>query len=860
MSIFLPHYFEELKNCTLLVAGIANVTPSDCKELSHLILLKTRQRISETTLKRVFGFAYSKFKPSVFTVETLSQFCGHNSWNSFCESREKKNAKKTGHGPGWDVLKQNAGKITNFTLQALKNRSGIPYNQTIKRQFLDDHFDAFLSKGETATVIVAPAGYGKTVALCHWVEDRLELNAEGKANDIIIFFSSSALINVFLSGRDINEWLLTLLGYSNEEDISWLLHEKAGNGDGLLLVIDGFDDHMFKADQFRMVLNQLTDILALYRGHPCFKLVLTMRLASWINYKHEFDIVENNWFMGFPKNGHPVINVPLFNTEEITSLSKKINPAAKAADNNNIATGKFNHPLYFQFYYKDHKENFSLDHIDHICIYDLISTFILNKVYLGSNSADKMLLLKELEDAMDFANKQYAVSKLKVNHLIKQYNAAYQDLINAGFLREQNKSSNLEHNVFIEFSNTDFLEYSIAKKLLLDNNFIFNSTLIKKLNNLYHDDAIKLPVLKWVIIYALKSEQESELKSIAGIELLITEKADLIVFLAELLEKECIAVPQSETIKNYLKQNCIKDLFDYFIGIEFVDPEYEKTLHILLKFELSNPQKIIVYSVLAIISIIKLDLNKLEEHLLRVRKLSNNNYTSFPINPLNCLDTLFYYLRYGIIKKESLTEITRFCFNAPKRGSFEDTPSNDIIFIMAVYATIICNPQKGLRLINVLNDRYKPIDPSSGYGFFMSIAAADRYFRKGETNKGVDIYNSMVAVYNSHENMYTPIMQSLFIALRVKVSLFSNDFNNLEKHFNQVMAFTTKTNYNLSRMYVLAFLLNNNYFLSEHEDFEKQVQYDFRKILRELDINPELFLKPVYNNGKVLIPVSKKYR
>ncbi|RYE20455.1 MAG: cation transporter [Sphingobacteriales bacterium] len=91
MSIFLLHYFEELKNCVIKVAGLLTITPGDCKLLSQLILLKTHQRISETTLKRVYGFAYSKFKPSTFTIEALSQYCGHDSWNAFCQAQDKKN-------------------------------------------------------------------------------------------------------------------------------------------------------------------------------------------------------------------------------------------------------------------------------------------------------------------------------------------------------------------------------------------------------------------------------------------------------------------------------------------------------------------------------------------------------------------------------------------------------------------------------------------------------------------------------------------------------------------------------------------------------------------------------------------------
>jgi hypothetical protein len=842
--MFLPHYFEKLKSCVLDAAGLANITPCDCKTISNQILTKTKQRISETTLKRVYGFAYSKFKPSLFTIDVLAHFCGYKSWDDFCNEQEKNTVKKESTSLSWDTLKHNAGKITSFTLQALKNKSGIPYNQTIKRRFIDSHFDGFIEGNYTGTVLSAPAGYGKTIALCHWIDERLELNAKSYTNDIILFFSSNALINVFLSGRDINEWLLALLGYSPEDDVASLLNERSDTEGRFYLIIDGFDEHMFKPEQFGIILNQIVDVFSLYQGHPWFKLVLTMRLASWINYKHEIDNDRDKWFMGFITEAHTAINVPLFNVEEIRELCTKLNPNAQTLVNVEAAS-KFNHPLYFQFYYKNHKENFSLNYIDHICIYDLISTFILNKVYLGPHSAEKILLLKEMVDEMDFENKNYDISKLKVNNLIKQYNHAYQELLSVGFLRELNESSDLEYNTVIQFSNTDFLEYIVAKKVLLDNNYTFNGVLIKTINTLFGDDDIKLPVLKWAIIYAMKSDQDEGFKILSEVNLTINQKANLVVFLAELFEKECFSAPQSESVKSYVKQNCLKDLFNYFIGIEFIDPEYEKILNILLRFELNTSQKILVHTSLAIVSIIKLDLNKIDEHLQKLKNFSNNDYISFPLNPLNCIDCIYYYLKYGIIKKEFLAEITKFYFNPLSNGNFNDNAANDIVFILAAYTTAICeNPRKGLRFINALNKHYKTgNDVLTGYGFFLKIITADRYILLGEIDKAIEIHDELAQIYDGDENSHTPIMKVLHHVLKVKINLFTNKIQDVINQMKYIAGTADKAGYNLTRIYILTFLLRNNHLLEDYVQFEKQLHYDFLKILRECNIKPEIFLQ-----------------
>ncbi|RYY37187.1 MAG: hypothetical protein EOP46_03610 [Sphingobacteriaceae bacterium] len=856
MSIFLPHYFEELKSNVLSIAGICNITPCDCKTISAAILNKTKQRISETTLKRVFGFAYSKFKPSFFTIDVMAHYCGYNGWEDFCNNKGK--LQPVNNDPenlSWEKLKHNATKITSFTLQALKNRAGIPYNQTIKRKFIDNHFEGFLGGDYAATILSAPAGFGKTIGLCHWIDDRLEQNAKNETNDIILFFSSSALINVFLSGRDISEWFLGLLGYSPNDDIATLLNDNRRGRGKFFLIIDGFDEYMFKAEQYRMLLNQVIDVFAFYRTQNWFKLVLTMRQASWINHKHDFEIVQNNWYTGFAIDNNATLNVPLFNADEIRELCLRINPAVKVGISTELI-GRFSHPLYFQFYYKNHKDNFTLNHINNICIYDLISTFILNKVYLGNHSTEKIILLKELVDEMDFKNKVYNVSKLKINHLLKQYSQAYNELLSVGFLRELNVSDDVDFNTYVQFSNNDFLEYTIAKKLLVNNNYSFNQALIDMLNKLFDNDSIKLPVLKWILIYAIKSDQDEGFKALLALHLNNSEKANLIGFLVELFEKECFTDAQNTPIANYAKQNSLKSMFDYFIGIEFLSPEYEKTLRTLLRFELTNVQRITVYSCLALTAISKLDVVKLEEYVNKLKGFTNIDYIKFPLNPLTCIDCVFYYLKYGIIKKEFLADITNFYFNPPQKKFLADTPVNDLIFTMAACACAIStNPHKSLRFIKVLEQHYKKADDiQTGYGFFMRIMCADRYFVKNDVKKALEIYLNTMLAYDKYESTYTPVMKILFMGVKIKASMHIQSKEELARQVSNYIRILEKTDYCLPKSYTLTFLLTQRKHWAEFPEFEKNLQYEFNKTMRECGLQPEIFLS---NAKEVLKTVLK---
>ncbi|WPU93817.1 hypothetical protein SNE25_31345 [Mucilaginibacter sabulilitoris] len=841
MISFSPVQFETLKARVLANANIRSITPGDCKALALQIYSKTKLTVSETTLKRVYGFAYSKFKPSLFTIDVLAKFCGFEGWDNFCAQENVPSAKSQNEHVDWKTLSHNAAKITHFTLQALKNRSGIPFHQTIRRKFIDDHFDEFLRGDYTATVFTAPSGYGKTIGLCHWIDEKLESDT----NDIILFFSSSALMNVFLSGRDLNDWLLALLGYSHEEDIEALFDINKRNGGKFYLIIDGFDEHMFKNDQFELVLTQLMDIFSFYQSHEWFKLVLTMRSANWINNKHNMEFGLKNWFTGFITDHDLTTNVPLFNIQEIKQLCRNINPLIQSFIAIDVVNN-FNHPLYFQFYYKQHKNNFSLNNIDHICIYELISIFILNKVYLGHYATEKILLLKGLVDEMDFKSGVYELDKFKCNDLLKQYSHAYNELLSIGFLREVNSSNGFQFKTLVQFGNNNFLEFTVARKLLLDNNQRFDLQLIKLLNNAFSESKHKLPVIKWCVIHAIKNGQQESFELLAQTGLNPKEKSELIVFLGDLLQKICFASNNSETTANYFKQDCGDGLFYYFFGMELIHVDYKKALQVLLKFELSDHKKILTYTALATIAILQLDVKQLEDYLAKLKNFPRHDFQQFAINPLHCLNAIYQYLKYGIIRKDFFAEATRFYFNPPKQiEGVYDKKANDLTYLLAAYSTLICQkPFKTLRFVNTLNKIDKPgAETSFAYNFFLKIVASDASFVLDRKAVLTDNSNSISISYKQEEYLFTPFMKALFYSLKIKNAIINNDYSSISGYLNCLNQVSDESGNKLPKLFIYFTILNNEQLTNLDPQLYKQVSYNHTKLLRECGLSPDIFVK-----------------
>ncbi|HEY8930319.1 MAG TPA: hypothetical protein VIM55_14060 [Mucilaginibacter sp.] len=526
-------HLEVLKREVMAAAGITSMTPGECRALSVEIVRATSQRISETTLKRIYGFAISKFKPSLFTIDVLSKYCGYNGWAGFCAKQQDDMVLPEGD-VDWNTLQQNAGKISQFTLQALKNRSGVPYAKSIRRAFADAHFDKFIKSGCQGAVLTAPAGYGKTIALCHWVEEKIAAGLAAHNSDIFLFFSSSALMSVLLTNRDINYWILGLLGYGADRDINTLFDPKPKNG-RFYLIIDSFDEHALKNEQFQVVLNQVMDIIALHRYDDWFKVVLTMRTATWMNYKNEFEAGDNLWYTGL-EPGDNDINVPLLNLSEIRQLCRNIDPSVQTFIAFNAAES-FNHPLYLQFYYKRHRHDFSLSSADRFCIYDVIALFILNKVYLGRYSSEKTLLIDALIGEMDLLNRQYKVDMLKAGRVVREYQQAYKELLNIGFLREDNQSDDYHFNISIVFGNDNFLQHSLAKNLQHRYCGKFTPEFVRVFNEQYSESVHKMGVLKWCIINAVKTGQQEAFAMLSDIAGLTTEeRTDLMAFIGDVLK------------------------------------------------------------------------------------------------------------------------------------------------------------------------------------------------------------------------------------------------------------------------------------------------------------------------------------
>ncbi|MFD0751858.1 hypothetical protein ACFQZS_17020 [Mucilaginibacter calamicampi] len=846
MSPFLPSHLEELKSCVLATAGIKNPIPADCKLLSILINKKTRQNVSETTLKRIYGFAHSKFKPSLFTINTMAQFCDYGDWQDFHEKKiSHVKVNETVKNVSWKQLQQKAATVTNFTLQALKNKSVIPYSRTIKREFIDYHINEFVASASSGTVLAAPAGYGKTVAICHWIDEKLAADEAGNSGDIILLFSSNAVVSAVHTAGNISNWLLSLLGYSTDNDVKTALDVAQRKNGKFFLIVDGLDEFMFKNDQFRTILNQLVDVFAFYQSHSWFKLILTTRTSTWINNRHYVEFNSDTWYTGFHSNSN-YINVPLFDLREINALCHKINPEAHETINPELAE-IFNHPLYFQEHYKLHKNNFSLSSADHTSLYELIAAFILNKVYLSSFSSEKIAFINAIVGHLDIKNNNYSVNKLKIEHLIKQYPHAYLELISLGFLRELNESSAFQYNTHVQFGNYNYLEYSIAQALLFDNDERFDSNLMTAINKLLNHNPQKVNVLKWCVIHAVKVDGLKGLEHITEVELNPNEKTSLVTFIGELLEREYSLLQQSGPLMQYFRQPLSDKIFQYFFGLELINPHYRKTLNTLLKLELSNKRRIIILTALGIIALVELNLDELHKIIDKLETFPADDFNTLPVNPLNCFDTYYHCLKYNIVKKDAIRELTHLYFNPPEdKGNLRQSACNDMLYLLGVHTLLLCrNPRKILRLVNFLMKNYRADsldDYTTQYGYFIQVHKASMLFEMGCRDKAGIVYKDLSAAFANNRSVLTPFMTILFHFLRIRTMMDTPKQLSILNEVKSITAIAEKSGYKYLKLRTMVMLMHNENLRNSAPEFYRHIAYEVNKICRENGLNVNMFL------------------
>ncbi|MBE7176628.1 MAG: hypothetical protein INR69_09505 [Mucilaginibacter polytrichastri] len=814
MNVFIHHVFERLKAEVLAVAGYSFLSAADCRSLSVQIHARTRKNISDTTLKRIYGHATSRFKPSAFTLDVLAEFCGKKGWNDYCFAEKATPARDTEHLQ--ENLPAKAARITAHTLQAIRNRSAVPYAQTIARNCVNEQLSAFSAGEHNAFVLSGGAGSGKSIALSHWLQAQIN---ENRQNDIYLFFSSHTLANASTDGA-FKDWLMLLLGLDQND--SW--DQLVAAGRKLYLIIDGFDPAAFRPGEFTPIWNQLLDILSVHSGEGWLKMICTMRPATWQHCAAQMEAMSGMracWDTGYmPADEDAPANIFPFSSDELFSLAEKINPRTdhrQHFDENFLSI--LADPALFTTYRSLFHPGFSLAPASPLTVFQVIRAHIPSRIFGGKMQGEKRLLI----DAVTGKMLQKGRNKVDCHEIaeLKAYPHLYEELKGLGLFSEQTECDAFSFSQTLRFVCPEMAACFLAGHLYQhrpEERNIFEQAIRHAQN-----DKDRTQLVKWMLFYALGRADFSLLNELAAAEISDEDFSEIFIFI-----HACAFRSGDENLPGAFAAWLTEHpaFTDRFLQLEYLSPEYEACLRSLLQLALPGEQKSDILMLLSTASVLRMDTGTIRENLHDLRLLPESGLDQFPVDPILCYEALLAFAVHGMIRRNVLEKITAF-LHQPRPGG-ESFPAT-YLDLLAVTSLLNGNPRKTGALTRALGDMKK-----SGVKKVRSLGVIDHLsaFFTGKNPAGSDTH----IIRYENGNAFRQSVHDLAIILQTA------DDGVRHEHHRQLDRRCRKTGYVLFDVLAKSVILSRSKPENEDPRFIHDIRFGFNRTLRQKGFRVESFL------------------
>ncbi|MHA4894346.1 NACHT domain-containing protein [Pedobacter sp. PWIIR3] len=602
-----PSVLNDLRNQILSKTGIRNITPADCKRISIEISKALNKNVSETTIKRLFGFAMVRHNFSKFTLSTLTEYATSHP-QTFASHLELRAAESKEFN--WSEVHERSATLTNATIKSIKNRSGVPYEITVKRKFSEHDFDDFYVSDYTFTSFISQPGYGRTIILSHLAEKIISRRDANYKEDTLAFITIYSLFNKENPQASFESQLKLILGIPQHENlISQADSHFKKTGRKFLIFLDGFSDVALLKDLRRHLFNGIIDFICALEDSKAIKLVMSMRSTTWVRFydcMRQSAYLKTKWFPGNYYNLNEQSNVPPFTEKEVDMIISKIDHVDPEIVKPRLKS-QLKFPFHVQLYYQLKEEDPNFNYASNITFYELISRFIQDKIYRSNYYTEKILFLKKIIQLTDNGKKKNAVSKDDLISELAAFKNAYSELLSDGILMEERSSEEFHPKEFVRFIQPQVFEYFLFIELLEQFHLKIDEGFFDQVRKTYRNGPIKLQIIQWTIRYFVRSGDFSYLKHAFSLEPNHSERTYLILFAAENLDyrmknsTDAIAQDQVELFHNQI----IRALINFDIG----DPCYRESVEMLSKISVDETHTTIYNALLSILDLLKLKEN-----------------------------------------------------------------------------------------------------------------------------------------------------------------------------------------------------------------------------------------------------------
>ncbi|MCX2575102.1 hypothetical protein [Pedobacter sandarakinus] len=647
-------HFAELRRRILEKNNIKNISPSDCSLITANIQTALKKNISETTLKRFFGFANVSHQFSQFTINTLMEYVGQTGQTNH---QDRKEYLDNGNQADLDQIRYHALRVTRATILYIRNRCTVPFELTIKRNFAERDLRIFRECSYSFTSFISPPGYGKSILLLHLIQNMfLEERAEF-SKDIVLFISADHIFNEDMEDLSLEDRIKTKLGLPlNTNLIDFFDDIFKKRKVKFFLVVDGVSDLILNRQLKPKIFIRIVDFISTIEHSESVKLIINMRSTTWsrfyekIRYAH---FLRNKWFPGSFYQASIATNVPPLSNNEIEDIVRKINPANDQTISPHLKQ-QLKFPYHIQWYYQLREEYPDFDAFTNIIYYEIIAKFINEKVYNSTYATEKILFCKKIILMTDYGRQTLKVAKTELIKDFPVFKNAYAELLADGIIMEEKQVENDLPKEYVRFVQPHVFEYFQFIELYDLFNHQLDEHFFNTINKQYFGNQSRFQMLQWAARLLVRLYKFKALNVMLNLELTSFEKNYLLYFIAENLTYR--SKVDDNLIREIESQKFHQTLIKHLINFDFVDTSYNEAISCLIEVAESKRTKLIYQATLSLLNCISLDKNKIEVRLEQIEAIEEEG-KNWLLNPCEALSLIYGKLWNAEVKSNRPLEI-----------------------------------------------------------------------------------------------------------------------------------------------------------------------------------------------------------
>jgi hypothetical protein len=400
------------------------VHSKDCDNLATDVLNSTGERISGSTIKRLFGFIKTTSNPNKFTLNVLARYVGYQSYLQFVAATNHNSSVSNDDQKHLFIEYVKQGSFTDSS-KWHNNEAGLDF----LNHFIDSDYDA--------TALISEKGNGKSVLLAQFLQTY--------ADNCFVLWGGSL----------------------RRKDVPFSEQLKQIDIESRLVVIDGLEETAYNFTEIRTLFQELNKYLSF--GHKS-KIIITVSPYTWGRVSDVFpEAIKKKWFrVQFnPKSSDQCVNVRSV-LHEMLDVDDPINLA-------------FLSPFYLELVKKVKPNTF-------INEWDLLMQFFKEKVWDTSYAFEKKLFFERILELTDNGKNGTRISRKEIQDLILKYKKAHIDLVSYNILKEEKELNKFgAFSSYYSFGYHAFYDYLIVSGLL-DKHNGFTSALIAEINENYEGE------------------------------------------------------------------------------------------------------------------------------------------------------------------------------------------------------------------------------------------------------------------------------------------------------------------------------------------------------------------------------------